>query len=126
MDENSAELILEATKELLWAMIRANGIEGPDIASAIFTTTPDLTAAFPAGAARAVGWRNVPLLDACEIAVPGSLCQCIRVLLHWNTELSQDEIQHIYLNGTHSLRPDLAPVRANPRGRHRGGEGTKG
>ena len=110
--ENSAGAILKATKELLWTMIRANGIEAPDIASAIFTTTPDLTAAFPARSAREVGWQHVPLLDACEIPVPGSISGCIRVLIHWNTDVPQDKIQHIYLHGTHNLRPDLTPARA--------------
>jgi len=113
VEENRAEAILEATRELLQAMVQVNGIEAADISSAIFTMTPDLDAAFPALAARELGWRYVPLLDAREIPVPGSLARCIRVLLHWNTDKPQDRIRHVYLRGAQSLRPDLAPVRAS-------------
>ncbi|MFO0917993.1 MAG: chorismate mutase [Planctomycetaceae bacterium] len=102
------ELILAATRELLQEMLRANKIESfDDIVSVIFTTTPDLVSTFPAEAARAIGMRQVPLLCASEIAVPGSLGRCIRVLLHVNTETSQAEISHIYLNDAKRLRPDV-------------------
>ena len=111
VEENRAEAILGATKELLREMVKANGIQAQDIASAIFTMTPDLDAAFPARAAREVGWQHVPLLDAREIPVPGSIDRCIRVLLHWNTDVRQEEIKHLYMHGTHNLRPDLAPDR---------------
>ena len=113
MRENRADAILEATRALLQAMVRANGIETTDIASAIFTMTPDLDATFPAGAARELGWQYVPLLDAREVPVPGSLARCVRVLLHWNTNQPQDEIQHVYMHGARNLRPDLVPVRAS-------------
>jgi chorismate mutase len=103
------EEILEATRELLGAMIAANqGLEARDVASVIFTVTPDLNAAFPARAARGLGWSEVPLLDAQEIPVPGSLPRCIRALVHWNTDRTQREITHIYLRGAQALRPDLA------------------
>jgi chorismate mutase len=78
-----------------------------DIASAFFTVTSDLTAAFPARAAREMGWQHVALLDAQEIPVPGSLSRCVRVLIHWNTEKPQAEIRHVYLRGATALRPDL-------------------
>jgi chorismate mutase len=78
-----------------------------DLASAWFTLTSDLDAAYPAAAARQMGWSQVPLMCSQEIPVPGSLPRCIRVLLHWNTELPQDQIQHIYLGQATSLRPDL-------------------
>jgi len=105
-EKNTAEAILAATRELLVLIIEANDLEVEDVASAIFTTTPDLTAAFPARAAREMGWRDVALLDAQEIPVPGSLERCIRVLIHWNTDKSAAEIQHVYLKDAQALRPD--------------------
>jgi len=104
---DSAPAILEATHQLLTGMVEANQIDSADVASAIFTVTPDLTAAFPARAARELGWQYVPLLDAQEVPVPGSLSRCVRVLVLWNTDLSQQEIRHVYLRGAASLRPDL-------------------
>jgi chorismate mutase len=74
----------------------------------IFTTTKDVVSQYPALAARQLGWLDVPLLCSHEMEVPGSLPHCIRILLHWNTELSQSEIQHIYLGEAQSLRPDKA------------------
>ena len=107
--ENKEEAILEAARSLLEAMAAANpGLAAEDIASAWFTTTPDLNAAYPAKAARQLGWQMVPLLCTQEIPVPGGLPLCIRVLLHWNTEKKQDEIKHVYLGGAVALRPDLA------------------
>jgi chorismate mutase len=105
-EKNTAEDILAATRELLALIIEANDLKTEDVASAIFTTTPDLTAAFPAQAAREMGWRDVALLDTQEIPVPGSLERCIRVLIHWNTEKSASEIEHVYLKGAHALRSD--------------------
>ncbi|MDD3828592.1 MAG: chorismate mutase [Anaerolineaceae bacterium] len=107
VEANTAEAILDATGELLAAMAEANGLAAEDIASAVFTVTADLDAAFPAQAARQLGWHQVPLLDALEIPVPGSLPRCVRVLLHWNTSRSQAEIRHVYLRGAAGLRPDL-------------------
>jgi chorismate mutase len=109
-DENSREAILHATRQLLALMIRQNGIDAEDVASAIFTTTTDLDAEFPALAARQLGWIDVPLLCTNEIDVPGSLRQCIRILVHWNTERPQQEIKHIYLKGAVQLRPDLSKL----------------
>lgn len=106
VEKNTAEAILAATRELLELIVEANDLKVKDVASAIFTTTPDLTAAFPAKAAREMGWRDVALLDAQEIPVPGSLERCIRVLIHWNTEKSAAEIRHVYLRGARTLRPD--------------------
>jgi len=105
--------VLAATRQLLALMVRRNGLEKQDVASAIFTTTPDITAEFPALAARQLGWLEVPLLCGHEIAVPGSLAHCIRVLVHWNTDRPQHEIQHIYIREAVKLRPDqskLPPV----------------
>jgi chorismate mutase len=88
-------------------MIRQNEIEHEDVASAVFTTTPDLNAEFPALAARQLGWLDVPLLCTHEIAVPGSLAHCVRILIHWNTAKSLGEIHHVYIRDAAKLRPDL-------------------
>jgi len=100
--------VLAATRELLQEMFRANEItEFEEIASAVFTTSPDLTSAFPAEAARGLGMSQVPLLCASEIAVPGSMQRCIRVLLHSNTDKKQSDIVHVYLREAKRLRPDM-------------------
>jgi chorismate mutase len=102
------DLILAATRELLEFILDANtGMCAEDIASAMFTVTDDLVSTFPAQAARAMGWSLVPMLCAREIPVPGSLPRVIRVLVHWNTERAQNEIQHVYLRDAVKLRPDL-------------------
>jgi monofunctional chorismate mutase, gram positive type, clade 1 len=106
--ENTREAIFEATKELLEEMIKANNIQVEDIASAIFTTTTDLDADFPAVAARALGWTDTALMCGHEMNVPGSLRKCIRVLVHWNTERTNKELVHVYLRGAAALRPDRA------------------
>lgn len=105
--ENSASAILTATRQLLEQIISANDLRTEDVASAIFTVTPDLNAAFPAQAAVEMGWVRVPLLNMQEVAVSGSLPRCIRVLIQWNTERTQDEIRHVYLRDARALRPDL-------------------
>ena len=102
--------ILAVTRQLLAFMIRLNGISAEDVTSAIFTTTPDLKSIFPATAARQLGWMKVPLLCGREIPVPDALPLCIRILLHWNTTKSQDEIHHVYLGEAVSLRPDQAEL----------------
>ena len=107
VDHNTREDLLKATRQLLALMIRQNGIEHEDVASAIFTTTPDLTAEFPALAARQWGWLDVPLLCTHEISVPGSLARCVRILIHWNTSKTLDEIHHVYIRDAAKLRPDL-------------------
>jgi chorismate mutase len=106
-ERDDAEAILEATEVLLRELVAANGVEPADIASVLFTVTPDLTAAFPATAARNLGWTLVPLLNFTEIGVPGGLERCIRVLVHVNTTARQEEITHVYLREARTLRPDL-------------------
>lgn len=91
-------------------MIRRNDIDSQDVSSVIFTVTKDLDAEFPALAARQLGWFDVPLLCTYEIDVPGSLRQCIRVLIHWNTAKAQKVIQHVYTKGAEKLRPDLSDL----------------
>ncbi len=100
--------VLNATSELLQAILAANpSLQTADIASAWFTVTPDLQVVHPARAARDLGWTDVPLMCGLEIDVPGSLPRCVRVLIHWNTDLPQTAIQHIYLREAVKLRPDL-------------------
>lgn len=110
--KNDREEILAATRELLALMIRLNGIESRDVASATFSTTRDLDAEFPALAARQLGWLDVPLMCGHEMGVPGSLPLCIRVMLHWNTEKEQGEIEHVYVREANRLRPDLTKLPA--------------
>ena len=102
------EDVLLATRELLLEIIKFNpGLKPDDIGSAIFTTTQEIVSAFPAAAAREIGWDHVPMVCAREIPVPGSLPFCVRVLIHWNTDTKQDAIQHVYLRSAKTLRPDL-------------------
>jgi chorismate mutase len=104
--ENTKEAILAASKELLQNMIEANQVGISDIACILFTTTPDLNAAFPAAAARELGWTQVPLLCGHEIDVPGSLSRCLRILVLFNTNKGIEEIVSVYLRGTEILRDD--------------------
>jgi chorismate mutase len=101
---DSREEIHAATRELVIEMMNANGIEKDDLASAFFTTTSDLGAAYPAEAARLMGWEYVPMLGAVEMDKSGGPARCIRVMLLWNTIRGPREIKHIYLKGTESLR----------------------
>lgn len=108
VDADVPARILAATRELLEELLSANGIDDFDqICSAVFTTTTDLVSTFPAEAARHMGMSQVPLLCATEIAVPGALPRCIRVLLHINTEKHQKDIVHVYLHEAKRLRPDI-------------------
>jgi chorismate mutase len=108
VDVDEEEAILNATGELLQALLQANpALQAQDIASAWFTSTADLHAAFPARAARQMGWTETALMCAQEMTVQGGLERCIRVLLHWNTDLPQAEVKHVYLREARSLRPDL-------------------
>ena len=108
VDDDDEQAILEATTELLWSIIDANEIDEQDVASVFFTTTADLDAICPAVAARQLGWTRTALLCLQEMTVPGSLPRCIRVLVHWNTERSIDQLRHVYLREARQLRPDLA------------------
>jgi chorismate mutase len=102
--------VLAATRQLLALMIRLNDIRAEDVGSAIFSTTEDVNAEFPALAARQLGWNDVPLLCTHELNVPGSLPLCIRVLVMWNTPRSQADIRHVYIKGAVRLRPDLSQL----------------
>jgi len=105
---NEEAAILEATENLIRAMVEVNGVDPEDIASVMITVTHDLDAAFPARGARALpGFELVPLMCSNEIPVPGSLEKCIRVMMLVNTEKSSREIRHVFLEGASVLRPDL-------------------
>jgi len=104
--ENTEEAIIAATKELLQNMIKANEVDIGDIACILFTTTSDLNAAFPAAAARALGWTRVPLLCGHEMNVPGSLSSCLRVLVLFNTDKKNEDIVHVYLGAAETLRDE--------------------
>lgn len=109
VEQDVAQEIHDATRELLEALLQANQIsEFDDVVSAIFTTTPDLTSTFPAEAARSLGMNFVPLLCASEIPVAHAMPRCIRILLHVNTDRSQREMQHVYLGEARKLRPDVS------------------
>jgi chorismate mutase len=105
---NETDAVLAATHRLLERIVADNDLRPDDVASAIFTATPDLDAAYPAQAAREMGWTRVPLLCMQEMRVVGTLPRCIRVLIHWNTDRRPDEIRHVYLGEACALRPDLA------------------
>ncbi len=108
-DANTREAIISATRELLTQIVAANQVEVDDVASAFFTTSPDLTAEYPAVAARQLGWHSVALMCSHEMAVPHGLPRCIRVLIHWNTDKPSTALRHIYIRDAIRLRPDLAP-----------------
>jgi chorismate mutase len=114
VEEDTPEAIAQATRQLLGAIQDSNpGLQPTDLASAFFTLTIDLSATYPALAAREFpGWEYVPLLCGQEIPVPTGMPRCLRVLIHWNTTLDQKEICHVYLGETAKLRPDLALARS--------------
>ena len=114
VERDDARVILEATEELVREIVASNDLKPEDVASALFTVTPDLHAEFPAAAARRMGWTMVPLLNFTEIGVPGRLQRCVRVLVHVNTERGQHEMVHVYLREAVSLRPDLVSRSTTP------------
>lgn len=104
---NEPEAIVDATSRLLREIVERNDVRVEDIGAIFFTTTPDLTAEFPAAAARELGWNDVPLLCGHEMSVPGRLDKCVRVMMVVNVDVAQSAIRHVYLDGAKSLRPDL-------------------
>ena len=105
---NVADEILAATRELLECIVDANSLRIEDLTAVIFTATPDLDSAYPARAAREMGWVDVPMVCSQEMDVADSLPLCIRVLLLWNTSRPPNEIRHVYLGSARVLRPDLS------------------
>src|SRR5579863_6214337 len=108
---NERDAIVEAATELLREIVARNHVAIGDIGAIFFTTSPDLTAEFPAAAARGLGWKDVPLLCGHEMSVPGRLDRCVRVMMLVNTDVDQSAIEHVYLEGAAALRPDLAADR---------------
>lgn len=102
------ETIWRCTTEMVRAAMERNGIQASDIAAILFSITPDITAAFPATAARQMGLDRVPLLDFASPAIAGAMTRVIRMMILWNTSVSQDRIQHVYLGEAARLRPDLS------------------
>lgn len=110
VDSNEREGIMARVTELLTAMATANAIDKEDVGAVIFSSTPDLNAAFPAAAARGMGWAEVPLFGTQEAAIDSGLAHCVRVLILLNTDKTQHELKHVYLRGAAVLRPDIAKV----------------
>jgi chorismate mutase len=110
VDEDDASAIRAATAELLRRIVALNDLTPADIISALFTVTPDLRSAFPAHAARELGWTDVALLCTMEIPVPDAIARCIRVLLHVETTTPRKQLRHVYLRGARALRPEWADV----------------
>jgi chorismate mutase len=108
VDHDDSALIAEHTTELLREVLRRNELDVDGFISIVFTMTPDLAGGFPADAARALGFVDVPMLCATEIGVPGSLPRVIRLLAHVQTERPRSAVAHVYLRGAAALRPDLA------------------
>ena len=107
VDEDDRDQILDATTELIRAVLERNALTQEDLISVVFTCTPDLTSEFPAYAARQLGFRDVPLMCATEMAVPGSMPRVVRLLAHVETDLPRAEVTHAYLRGAAALRRDL-------------------
>jgi chorismate mutase len=107
VDGDSREEILEGSAELVSAVLKRNELTSDDIISIVFTATPDLTAEFPAYAARLLGLTDVPLMCATEIAVPGAMPRVLRLLAHVETDLARADLRHVYLRGAAALRRDL-------------------
>ena len=107
VDDDDREQVLQATTELLQAVMQRNELVSDDLISVVFTATPDLVSEFPAYAARQMGITDVPLLCAAEIAVPGAMPRVLRLLAHVDTERSRADVRHVYLRGAAGLRTDL-------------------
>jgi chorismate mutase len=108
VDADDRDGILEATAELVTAVMTRNDLTPDDVISVLFTVTPDLTSEFPALAARKLGFHAVPLMCATEIPVKGAMPRVVRLMAHVQTERSRSEIQHVYLRGAAVLRLDIA------------------
>ena len=103
---DDADALLGSTERLLSAVLQRNEIDAEDLVSIMFTVTEDLRSAFPAEAARRMGLGRVPLMCAQEIPVAGSMPSVVRILLHFHSERTLDEVEHVYLDGAESLRDD--------------------
>ncbi len=106
VSENSRTAILEATHELLQSLVDANSVQAGEVVAATFSVTPDLDQAYPAEAAREMGWTDAALMCLQEMQVEGGLSKCIRLRVLWDTAQPQSEVIHRYLRGAAKLRPD--------------------
>jgi chorismate mutase len=104
---DASDLVLDATQRLLSTMLQRNTVETEDLISVLFTATDDLTSVFPAEAARRMGLGVVPLMCAREIHVDGAMASVVRILMHFHSERSLEQVQHVYLDGAEVLRDDL-------------------
>jgi chorismate mutase len=102
VQRDERELILSATERLLKAIVAENSLDSTQVASALFSSTPDLTAASPAAAAVRIGWIFVPVFSFAEIQVAGGLSRCVKVLVHFTTDVRQDRIAHVFLDGANT------------------------
>jgi len=110
VDADDRDAILESTAELVTAVMSRNDLTPDDVISVLFTVTPDLTAEFPALAARKLGFHAVPLMCSTEIPVPGAMPRVVRLMAHVDTDLTRAQIQHVYLRGAVALRQDIAQL----------------
>nr|WP_218909582.1 chorismate mutase [Nocardiopsis sinuspersici] len=108
IDADERDQVLEATAELVSEVMRRNALETDDVISVLFTATPDLKSEFPALAARKLGFTDVPLMCATEIAVPHALPRVVRLMAHVETDRPRSDLQHVYLRGAQALRLDIA------------------
>ncbi len=108
VDANERSAVIEGTTDLVTEVMGRNGLVPDDVISVLFTATPDLTAEFPALAARKIGFQEVPLICASEIDVPGAMPRVVRLLMHVETSQPRSAIQHVYLRGAAALRLDIA------------------
>jgi chorismate mutase len=107
VDEDERSQVLDATTELIRAVLERNALTQEDLVSIVFTATPDLVSEFPAYAARQLGFVDVPLMCATEISVAGAMPRVIRMLAHVETDLPRADVKHVYLRGAAALRRDL-------------------
>ena len=106
--EDVSEQVLNETKELFLEIMKRNPtLKSEDVSSVLFSATDDIHSEYPAKAVRGLGWVDVPLFCVQEMRVTGSMGLVIRVLIHWNTDIPQSSIHHVYLGDTQKLRPDL-------------------
>ena len=108
VDADDRDAILEGTTELVTAVLTRNDLTPDDVISVLFTVTRDLTAEFPALAARKLGFHAVPLMCALEIPVAHALPRVVRLMAHVETDRARDQIEHVYLRGAVTLRQDIA------------------
>ena len=114
LDADIREHMLERVAEMVTDVMEANHLDVDDFISVIFTATPDLVSEFPAYAARRLGFGDVPLICARELAVEGAMPRVVRMLAHVESDLSKQDITHVYLHGAAALRSDLTKVRSVP------------